>query len=55
MAGNKELFPDYQEKQGGGSVRFRDDRKGQIKRYGVIVKGDFDITRLYMLMGSSII
>ena len=37
MTGNKELLSDYEEKLG-GSVTFGDDRKGQIKGYGVIVK-----------------
>ena len=38
MTGNKELLFDYEEKQGGGTVTFEDDKNGQIKGYGVIVK-----------------
>ena len=38
MTGNKELLFEYEEKVGGGSVTFGENRKGQIKGYGVIVR-----------------
>ena len=43
MTGNRVLVSDYQEKLGGGSVTFGDNRKGKIKGYRVIVRGDVDI------------
>ena len=43
MTGNKELLYEYEEKQGGGSVTFGDDRKGQIIGHGMIVKGDVTV------------
>ena len=51
MIGNKELVYDYEEKQGGGSMTFGDDRKGQIKGYGVIVKRDVDINQVTYVNG----
>ena len=51
MIGNKELVYDYEEKQGGGTVTFRDDRKGQIKGYGVIVEGYVDINQVAYVNG----
>ena len=43
MTCNKELLFQYEEQVGGGSVTFEDNTKGQIKGYGVIVRGDVDI------------
>ena len=51
MTGNEELLSDCQDKQGGGSVTFGDDRKGQIKGYRVIVKGDVDINKVAYVNG----
>ena len=46
MTGNKELLFEYEEKIGGGSITFSDNRKGQIKGYVVIVRGDVDINQV---------
>ena len=51
MTGNKELLFEYEEKVGGGSVTFRDNIKGQIKGYGVIVRGDVDINQVAYVNG----
>ena len=51
MTCNKELLFEYEEKIGGGSVTFGDNRKGQIKRYGVIVRGDVDINQVAYVNG----
>ena len=51
MTGNKELLFEYEEKIGGGSVTFGDNRKGQIKGYGVIVRGDVDINQVAYVNG----
>ena len=51
MTGNKELLFKYEEKIGGGSVTFGDNRKGQIKGYGIIVRGDVDINQVAYVNG----
>ena len=50
MTGNKELLSNYKEKLK-GSVTFVDDRKGQIKGYGVIVKGEVGINKVAYVNG----
>ncbi|KAI3681244.1 hypothetical protein L6452_36033 [Arctium lappa] len=45
------LLTSYQEKSGGGSVTFGDNKKGQIKGYGVIAKKDIGVCRVAYVDG----
>ena len=54
MTGNKELLFEYEEKIGGGTVNFGDNRKGKIKGHGVIVRGDVDINQVTSVNGIKI-
>ncbi|KAI3715213.1 hypothetical protein L6452_22185 [Arctium lappa] len=51
MTGDRGLLSSYKEKLGGGSVTFGDNKKGQIKGYGVIAKGDIDVNRVAYVDG----
>ncbi|KAI3715297.1 hypothetical protein L6452_22274 [Arctium lappa] len=51
MTGDRGLLSSYKEKHGGGSVTFGDNKKGQIKGYGVIAKGDIDVNRVAYVDG----
>ena len=51
MTSNKEVLFEYEEKIGGGSVTFGDNRKGQIKGDGIIVRGDVDINQVAYVNG----
>ncbi|KAI3692958.1 hypothetical protein L6452_32783 [Arctium lappa] len=51
MTGDRGLLTLYQEKSGGGSVTFGDNKKGQIKGYGVIAKKDIDVCRVAYVDG----
>ncbi|KAI3692682.1 hypothetical protein L6452_32503 [Arctium lappa] len=51
MIGDRGLFSVYKEKHGGGSVTFGDNKKGQIKSYGVIANGDIDVNRVAYVDG----
>ncbi|KAI3665057.1 hypothetical protein L6452_43674 [Arctium lappa] len=51
MTGDRGLLYAYKEKSGGGSVTFGDNKKGQIKNYGVIANGDIDVNRVAYVDG----
>ncbi|KAI3759537.1 hypothetical protein L6452_07424 [Arctium lappa] len=51
MTGDRGLLSSYKEKHGGGYVTFGDNKKGQIKGYGVIAKGDIDVNRVAYVDG----
>ncbi|KAJ9561628.1 hypothetical protein OSB04_006788 [Centaurea solstitialis] len=45
LSGNRGLLSSFQEKKG-CSMTFGDNRKGKVKGYGIIVKGDIDINKV---------
>ncbi|KAI3770175.1 hypothetical protein L6452_01298 [Arctium lappa] len=51
MTGDRGLLSSYKEKLGGGSVTFGNNKKGQIKGYGVIAKGDIDVNKVAYVDG----
>ncbi|KAI3758667.1 hypothetical protein L6452_06238 [Arctium lappa] len=51
MTGDRGMLSSYKEKHGGGSMTFVDNKKGQIKGYGVIAKGDIDVNRVAYVDG----
>ncbi|KAI3692974.1 hypothetical protein L6452_32800 [Arctium lappa] len=51
MTSDRGLLSSYKEKHGGGSITFGDNKKGQIKGYGIIAKGDIDVNKVAYMDG----
>ncbi|KAI3729858.1 hypothetical protein L6452_18529 [Arctium lappa] len=51
MTGDRGLLSSYKEKHREGSVTFGDNKKGQIKGYGIIAKGDIDVNKVAYVDG----